>query len=180
MCGNLATVSTPPGLSEWLVRAAQRDEPQAMSQLLAELGRRLGPVCGSIALDDGDDALQEAMIVILQKLKDLEHPAAVVSWARQIAVHEAIRVSRRRQRVTPVVGEETLGQFSVPLPDISLGMDVRATLEKLPPEHRAVLVLRHLEGLSEHETARLLGVAPGTVKSRSSRARHAFARMWAR
>ncbi|MGA8370735.1 MAG: RNA polymerase sigma factor [Acidimicrobiales bacterium] len=173
-------MSTPPGFSEWLVRAAQRDEPQALNQLLAELSRRLGPVCGSIALDDGDDALQETMIMIMRKLRDLEHPAAIGSWARQIAVHEAIRVSRRRQRLTPVVADETLARFSEHLPDVGLGVDVRATLLKLPPEHRAVLVLRHLEGLSEQETARLLGVAPGTVKSRSSRAREAFARMWAR
>ena len=46
------------------------------------------------------------------------------------------------------------------------------------PEQRAILVLRDVDGLSEAEAARLLGVAEGTVKSRLHRARSAFARRW--
>lgn len=47
---------------------------------------------------------------------------------------------------------------------------VRRALADLTPQHREVVVLRHLAGLSERETATVLGVAPGTVKSRLSRA----------
>jgi RNA polymerase sigma factor (sigma-70 family) len=46
---------------------------------------------------------------------------------------------------------------------------LHAALLKLPVEQRAVIVLRHLEDLSEQETARLLGIRPGTVKSRLAR-----------
>jgi RNA polymerase sigma-70 factor (sigma-E family) len=44
-----------------------------------------------------------------------------------------------------------------------------AALSRLAPQHRAVVVLRLVEDLSEDEVARLLGIAPGTVKSRLSR-----------
>ena len=47
-------------------------------------------------------------------------------------------------------------------------------LGALPPKQRAVLVLRYFEGLSEDEIATLLRCSPGTVKSRSSRAREAM------
>ncbi|HEX8802844.1 MAG TPA: sigma-70 region 4 domain-containing protein, partial [Acidimicrobiales bacterium] len=47
-----------------------------------------------------------------------------------------------------------------------------------PPEQRAVLVLRHVDGLREDEMAAALGVAPGTVKSRLHRARAAFRARW--
>jgi RNA polymerase sigma factor (sigma-70 family) len=46
---------------------------------------------------------------------------------------------------------------------------MHAALLKLPVDQRAVIVLRHLEDLSEQETARLLGIRPGTVKSRLAR-----------
>jgi len=62
--------------------------------------------------------------------------------------------------------------------DPQLAADVRDVLSRLSPEHRAVLVLRDLEGLDERQTAELLNVATGTVKSRLSRARLSFRRAW--
>jgi RNA polymerase sigma factor (sigma-70 family) len=53
-------------------------------------------------------------------------------------------------------------------------------LRQLHPQGRAVLVLRDLEGFSEAETAALLRVERGTVKSRLHRARRAFRRGWSR
>ena len=58
------------------------------------LAADLGPVCGGIALDDGDDALQETLLLVLRSLDQLRDPAAVVGWARRIAVREAVRVAR--------------------------------------------------------------------------------------
>src|SRR6266567_2995482 len=50
-----------------------------------------------------------------------------------------------------------------------LALDVRRALAELPAGQRAVLVLRYLDDQSEAETARLLGISPGTVKSRAAR-----------
>jgi RNA polymerase sigma-70 factor (ECF subfamily) len=55
---------------------------------------------------------------------------------------------------------------------------VRQILTEMPPEHRAVLVLRELDGLGESEMAEVLDVALGTVKSRLHRARAAFRARW--
>ena len=61
-----------------------------------------------------------------------------------------------------------------------LGVEVRAVLERLAPEHRAVLMLRDLEGIDEHTAALLLGIPVGTVKSRLSWPRDRFRKAWAR
>jgi RNA polymerase sigma factor (sigma-70 family) len=53
-----------------------------------------------------------------------------------------------------------------------------ATLRRLSPDQRAVLVLRDLEGLSEAEAAALLRIEVGTAKSRLHRARRAFRNRW--
>src|SRR2546423_739787 len=77
-----------------LVRAAQRGDPLAMNQLLRELGPVVGPICGAIALDQGDDAMQETMIAVVRNLKSLREPAAIHGWARRIATREAVRVAK--------------------------------------------------------------------------------------
>jgi RNA polymerase sigma-70 factor (ECF subfamily) len=159
---------------EHYVRAAQRGDPAAMSALIAELAPWVARICGSIALDRGDDALQETMIAVLRNLVTLRDARALRAWVRRIAVRESLRVASRG-RATPMAELP-----EAPPPDIDLdeALDVRATLDSISPQHRAVLVLRHAEDLSEEETAQLLGVEPGTVKSRANRAKQAFAKRW--
>jgi RNA polymerase sigma-70 factor (sigma-E family) len=54
--------------------------------------------------------------------------------------------------------------------DATLRHDIEKALGRLSPEHRQVLVLRYVADLSESQVAQVLGVPPGTVKSRTSRA----------
>lgn len=62
--------------------------------------------------------------------------------------------------------------------DPQLAADVGDVLSRLSPQHRAVLVLRDVEGLDEESTAAVLGVPAGTAKSRLHRARQSFRRAW--
>jgi DNA-directed RNA polymerase specialized sigma24 family protein len=95
---------------------------------------------------------------------------------RAIAVREAVRVARRGGGA----GRTVAGALAeVPAPgDPQLATDVRSVLARLAPEHRAVLLLRDLEGLDEQAAAALLKVPRGTVKSRLSRARRSFRKEW--
>ena len=156
-----------------LVRAAQRGDGLAMAELLDALAPAVGRWCGPIALQDADDAAQEAMIAILRGLRGLRDPAALFGWARAIAVREAVRVARRAAREQPaeLVGLPARG-------DPMLAADIQDVLSRLAPEHRAVLMLRDLEGLDERTAAALLGVPAGTVKSRLARARASFRKGW--
>jgi len=156
-----------------MVRAAQRGEPRAMDALMRELSPRLGRVCAAISPANGEDALQETLIVVLRNVGSLREPAALYGWARRIAVHESIRVARRAGRAIPV---EVADRPSAVDPEA--GPDVRAVLATMDPEHRAILVLRDLEGLSEHEAAAILDAPVGTVKSRLHRARTSFRERW--
>jgi RNA polymerase sigma-70 factor (ECF subfamily) len=157
---------------EVLVRAAQRGEPRAIDALVRELSPYLGRICGAIALDDGEDAMQEALVAVVRHLPELREPAAIRGWARRIAVREAVRVAKRR----PVLADADAERAAEV--DVDTVLDVRATLERLAPDQRAVLVLRDLDGLAEAEVAALLALPMGTVKSRLHRARAAFARRW--
>ncbi|WP_435869017.1 RNA polymerase sigma factor [Actinomadura coerulea] len=62
--------------------------------------------------------------------------------------------------------------------DLQLAADVSDLLDRLSPEHRAVLVLRDVEGLDERTVSELLQISTGTVKSRLHRARKSFRKAW--
>lgn len=154
-----------------LVRAAQGGDPMATGDLLDVLTPYIRRLCGPIALDEGADATQEALIVILRNLGQLRDPSAVWGWVRTIAVREAIRIARRRG----VHAELT----EVPAPgDPQLATDIADVLRRLSPQHRAILLLRDMEGLDEQRAADLLTVPVGTVKSRLARARLSFRKEW--
>ena len=159
----------PLGVVHELVRAAQRGDPAAMDELVRALAPYVGRVCGAIALERGDDAVQETFIAVLRGLRGLREPAALHGWVRRIAVREAVRQATRDGRV--VLSDEV--DVPASLPDLDAVLDLRAALSDLRPEHRAVLVLRDLDGLSEADVAELLSVPEGTVKSRLHRARAA-------
>ena len=167
--------SQRPEASAALVRAAQRGDTLALHDLLDALAPYVARICGPIALDDAPDAAQEALIAVFRGLRALREPAALHGWVRAIATREAVRVARRR-----------VARAADPLPDLpargdpELAADVRDVLARLTPEHRAVLVLRDLEGLDEAAAAALLAVPEGTVKSRLHRARRSFREAWTR
>jgi RNA polymerase sigma factor (sigma-70 family) len=169
----MALMTGPPEIDPALIRAAQRGDRIAVADLMDALAPYVGRVCGPIALQDGPDAAQEALIAILKNLGRLREPAAIYGWARMIAVREAVRVARQAARVIPAELAD------VPAPgDPQLAADVRDVLARLTPEHRAVLVLRDVEGLDEQAAGALLDVPAGTVRSRLFRARRSFRKAW--
>ena len=156
-----------------LVRAAQGGDALAMNRLLERLSPYVSRLCGPIALRDAADAAQEALIVVFRSLGQLREPAALYGWVRAIAVREAVRVARRGQR-TEVAELRDLPAKGDP----QLEVDIRDVLSRLSPEHRAVLMLRDLEGLDQFEVASVLEIPAPTVRTRLFRARRRFRGAW--
>ncbi|MFI1282660.1 MULTISPECIES: RNA polymerase sigma factor [unclassified Streptomyces] len=166
---------TDPADLAALVRSAQRGDRMAIQELLDLLAPYVGRLCGPIALQDGPDAAQEALIVIFRSIGQLREPAALFGWARVIAVREAVRIARAAARAVPDPLDDVPARD-----DPQLAADVRDVLRRLSPAHRAVLVLRDLEGLDEHSVSALLGVPAPTVRTRLFRARRTFRKAWDR
>lgn len=156
-----------------LVRSAQGGDTLAMNDLLDLLAPYVGRICGPIALSSGPDAAQETLVAVFRSLRSLREPEALYGWVRSIAVREAVRAARRDQRQVP----DDLSELPA-ASDPQLVVDVRDALTRLSLEHRAVLVLRDLEGLDEEAAAALLDVPAGTAKSRLHRARASFRKVW--
>lgn len=169
----MAAMAATPGIDPALVRAAQRGDRMAQGELMDALIPFLGRLCGPIALRDGPDAVQEALIAIFRNLGQLREPSAIFGWARAIAVREAVRVARQGGRAIPAELAD------IPAPgDPQLAADVRDVLRRLTPEHRAILTLRDLDGLDERQAGAILAIPAATVRSRLLRARRAFRKAW--
>jgi RNA polymerase sigma factor (sigma-70 family) len=166
-------VRADPAMLRATVRRAQSGDLMAVNALLDIVTPYVRRLCGPIALQDAPDATQETLIVMLRNLRQLREPAALFGWVRVIAVREAVRVARQSTRSVPAE------LVDLPAPgDPSLASVVRDVLDRLSPEHRAVLMLRDLEGLDEQSASEHLGVPVGTVRSRLFRARRRFRDAW--
>lgn len=121
--------------------------------------------------EDADDALQDAMLNAHRNAARFRHDCAVSSWLYRIVVNACLdRLRRNRNAVTGALLDDAL-----PVGDPTGGVDtaivVERALRRLPVEQRAAIVAVDMHGYSVAETARMLGVAEGTVKSRCSRGR---------
>ncbi|MCW2783239.1 MAG: hypothetical protein JWR35_3688 [Marmoricola sp.] len=117
--------------------------------------------------DDAEDLVQVTLTKCFQHWRKVSRADRPDAYVYRILVN-ALRDQRSRfwHGETPT---EQLPETALEV-DPTSGLAVRAALALLTKEHREVLVLRFYADLSERDTARVLGVAAGTVKSRTARA----------
>ena len=127
--------------------------------------------------DLADDVVQDAFLRAYQSLARFDRERPFGPWICRIAANLAVNHVR-----SPLAREEGLPETLADEPSADEGplsgvleKEGRAALdsamERLSPEQRAVFVLRVFEELSYQEIAETLGISPGTVMSRLSRAR---------
>ncbi|MDQ3985639.1 MAG: RNA polymerase sigma factor [Actinomycetota bacterium] len=127
---------------------------------------------------DAEDAVQEAMVKAFYALGRFRAEAEFRPWILKIVANEAKNRRRRAKRQADLalrVGEERASGDAAPSPEVAALEEERRTgllraVNRLKEKDRTVVVLRYFMEMSEAETAEILGVAVGTVKSRLSRA----------
>lgn len=137
---------------------------------------------------DAEDALQETFLQVHRGLKNFEGRSSFSTWLFRLATNACLMKIRDREidpsKLLPL--EDYLPQHeegeALPRPEwpkkpeeVLLNKESRGkmleALEKLPPEYRAVFILRDIEGFSNAETGEALGLSVAAVKSRLHRAR---------
>lgn len=126
-----------------------------------------------------DDVVQEAYVKALQSLRRnrLKDKEKAGGWMYTIAKNEALRMNRRftrEQMKAEKKAEQTV--FETEESDPVEHEELYAMIHNLDEKYRSVIQLK-IEGLAEKEIGQRLSIAPGTVKSRLSRAREQIGRM---
>jgi RNA polymerase sigma-70 factor (sigma-E family) len=128
-------------------------------------------LCGDWHL--AHDLVQDTLVKVYRHWSRVRQADSPDAYVRRILINEARDGWRRRDKAVPVadVGAGPMVPTVADVTDDIARRDglLRALVE-LPYQQRATVVLRYLEGLSQAETAQVLGCSEGTVKSQSSRA----------
>jgi RNA polymerase sigma-70 factor (ECF subfamily) len=168
-----------------LVRAAQKGDDSAFEALVRTYEKKVYHLalrmCGN--QEDAYEIAQEAFLSAWKGLTFFRGESSFSTWLYRLASNAAIDFLRREKRQSSpgdfsLDDEETYIEPPDPSPtpqQHAEATELRAALaeglNKLSPEHRQVLLLRELQGLSYEEIADALDLDLGTVKSRIARAR---------
>ncbi|MGH3532617.1 MAG: RNA polymerase sigma factor SigM [Mycobacterium sp.] len=120
--------------------------------------------------EDAADALQDAMLSAHRGAGSFRHDAAVSSWLHRIVVNACLD-RLRRNKTHPTTALDDIYPVADRTAQVETAIVVQRALMRLPVEQRAAVVAVDMHGYSVADTAQLLGVAEGTVKSRCARAR---------
>jgi RNA polymerase sigma-70 factor, ECF subfamily len=157
-------------LDRELVERAQMGDEAAYAVLALRIADRMYAAAHHILRDTGraEDATQQAMIDIWRMLPQLKDPDRFQAWAYRIVVRAAY-AEAKRQRLWGLRTASVADRRGF-TPDPAGGIADRDQLERgfqrLPLDHRAVVVLKHFAGLSNDEIAVALDIPEGTVRSR--------------
>ncbi|MFN8544023.1 MAG: sigma-70 family RNA polymerase sigma factor [Candidatus Binatia bacterium] len=175
--------------SDWeLVQRARDGDREAFRVLVERYQAKVAALAMGMlrSREDALDVVQEAFAKAYQGLDRFKGEASFYTWVYRIALNLCIDHQRRDVRMPQVPLEPGARPDGTPVPeqattgendpfararDAEIRSRVREAIAELTPEHRAVILLREVEGLSYEEISRVLDCPKGTVMSRLHYAR---------
>ncbi len=174
---------------EDLIRKIKKGDMESFNELVRRYETKIYSVAyrfmGNHA--DAGDLAQETFIRMYQALPGFRGESSFSTWLYRIAANACRDELRKRQRRRSISMDELIENSPASVP-VAAGNDspeevlqrnetqrhVQECLNRLSDDHRLVLVMREIQGLSYEEIAEVLNCSLGTVKSRISRARNAL------
>src|SRR4051794_439092 len=186
--GQRASESHEPVDDRELVDKARKGDRDAFRILFERYHRRAYALAFGVLRhqDDALDVVQDAFIKAHKYLDKFEGNSSFYTWLYRIVMNLAIDHLRKHRRVKPVEldeqkieneGDDPLlprilgGNPGRALMDKQIRARIDQALDELSENHRAVLVMRELEGLSYEDMAQAMGCSKGTIMSRLFHAR---------
>lgn len=171
-----------------LVESARSGDMNAFSRLVTQYQDRVLNTCWRISgrLEDAEDLAQETFLKAMEAIGNFRRQSCFYTWLFRIAVNVSISHRRRKGRMPRLSlhRDDGSGEWPDPPADSSrapdpsarlTGQEVQALvqegLESLDDDHRAVIVLRDMEGFDYRQISEILQVPEGTVRSRLHRGR---------
>lgn len=170
------------------LRAPTRlESDQAWRRLYDEqFARMYRLVCRfGVAPGDAEDVVQQVFVIAHRRIREIDEVRSVAGWLRGITVRVVSDYHRwwRVRRVKQWIVESTSGTAAPATPEreteqAQVQARVNATLQRMTPKLRAVLVLCDIEECSVSEAAEALEIPVNTVRSRRRLARESFQGLW--
>lgn len=166
-----------------LLRAHAAGDPYAFDTLVRRHRDRLWAVALRTMRDPDDaaDALQDALISAFRAAGTFRAESAVTTWLHRIVINACLdRIRRRKTRPTVALPDQGPGEPADTRDHVAerdTAIVITDALAQLPAEQAAAITLVDLQGYSVADSAAILGVAEGTIKSRCARGRARLAEL---
>ena len=163
-----------------MLARAKAGDRQAFTEVVRHYDHRLRALAYRLLGDRAamDDALQEAYVKAYRALPGFREDAGLGTWLYQITYRACVDLQRRESRhqagPTAWSPPDPAASAADPAATAASRTDLQRALAALPVDQRAAVLLVDAEGLDYDAAAAVLGVAPGTIASRLSRARAAL------
>jgi RNA polymerase sigma-70 factor, ECF subfamily len=160
-----------------VINRAKRGDREAFTALVLTHGDRLYSVAYRILRDSSraEDSVQQTFLTAWKELRHLRDNSRVEAWLYRLLVNACYAEVRHTKRWQPglslIVGVDRDPSVDDTQITVAQHDELERAFRRLSGEQRAVLVLHHYEGLSTAEIAEVLGIAPGTIRSRLHYAR---------
>lgn len=161
---------------EYLVRRAQQGDGNAFIELIETNKQQMYKVARSYLSDEADiaDAFQDTIEAAYRTISHLDKAKYFRTWLIRILINKCIDIRRKKQKESPAEIFPDQGEVCRELTDCEFEELMRTLDEK----YRTVLLLYYGEGFKVSEIAQMLEMEENTVKSRLSRGREKFRRIW--
>jgi RNA polymerase sigma-70 factor (ECF subfamily) len=161
-----------------LARAALAGERRAFDELVERYEARIYNLALRVTGNSADalDAAQSTFLKAYLKLHRFDTSRSFFSWIYRIGMNESLDLIHERRRFTELDPEWASGEASPEQESAGreAGREIQEAILDLPRQQRAVIVLRHSQGLSYQQMAEVVGVPVKTIKSRLFEARSAL------
>jgi RNA polymerase sigma-70 factor, ECF subfamily len=167
-----------------LISRASRGDVDAFSKLVSAHSALVrGVTLRMLGDQEAQDASQEVWVRVWANMKSFRGDSAFSTWLYRVTVNTCLSFRRKESRRRTREVEEELAHLSISSGDgdpeeaaldAERREEIQVALGSVRAEHRAAMVMRHMEGLSCAEISEALGVPNGTVKGWASRGRTAM------
>ena len=167
-----------------LISRASRGDVEAFSKLVSVHSALVrGVTLRMLGGQEAQDASQEIWVRVWANMKSFRGDSAFSTWLYRVTVNTCLSFRRKESRRRMREVEEELAHLSISSDDgdpeeaaldAERREEIQVALSSVRAEHRAAMVMRHMEGLSCAEISEALGVPNGTVKGWASRGRTAM------
>ena len=174
---------------KFLVKRAQRGDDQAFVELIEENKQTMYKVAVGILRNDSDaaDAIQESILTCYERMTELKKPQYFKTWLLRILINNCNQMLRERKKVIGIEqyygtedgkGKNGEEKIAAPPEAETTNEDFLELLDQMEQQYRVVLILYYVEEMSIREISQTLQMNENTVKTRLSRGRGVYKKLY--